>query len=69
MDNAIKRAIKNAGLTQTELARKMKYSKTMINAMASGRNIPRLDTAARLCRELGIENPMDLYDDDGLPRP
>lgn len=68
-DNAVKRAIKAAGLTQAELARRMNYSRTMISTIANGRNVPRIDTAAKLCAELGVQNPMDLYDDNGLPKP
>ena len=68
-DNAVKRAIKAAGLTQAELARRMNYSRTMISTIANGRNVPRIHTAAKLCAELGVQNPMDLYDDNGLPRP
>lgn len=68
-DNAVKRAIKAAGLTQAELARRMNYSRTMISTIANGRNVPRIDTVAKLCAELGVQNPMDLYDDNGLPRP
>lgn len=68
-DNAVKRAIKAAGLTQAELARRMNYSRTMISTIAIGRYVPRLDTALKFCRALGVQNPMDLYDDNGLPRP
>lgn len=68
-DNAIKRAIRAGGLTQSELARRMCYTGGMISALASGRYVPRLDTAIKLCRALGVDNPRDLFDDDGRPRP
>ncbi len=47
----------------------MNYSRTMISTIANGRNVPRIDTAAKLCAELGVRNTMDLYDDNGLPKP
>ena len=68
-DNAVKRAIKAAGLTQDELAQRMHYSRRMISTIANGRNVPRMDTVVKLCRALGAENPLNLYDDNGLPRP
>ena len=68
-DNAVKRAVRAAGMTQTTLAQKMCYSKGMISALASGRFVPRLDTAFKLCWALGVDNPHELFDDGGRPRP
>lgn len=68
-DSAVKRAVKAAGLTQTELAQRLHYSSSMVSALASGRYVPRLDTALKFCRALGVDNPRDLFDDDGRPRP
>ena len=41
----------------------------MVSALASGRYVPRLDTALKLCRALGVDNPCALFDDNGRPRP
>lgn len=68
-NNAVKRAIKAAGLTQAELARRMNYSRTMISTIANGRYVPRLDTALKFCRALGVDNPCALFDENGRPRP
>ena len=41
----------------------------MVSALASGRYVPRLDTALKLCRALGVDNPCALFDENGRPRP
>ena len=68
-DTAIKRAIRAAGLTQAGLAQRLHYSSSMVSALASGRYVPRLDTALKLCRALGVDNPCALFDGNGRPRP
>ena len=68
-DSAVKRAVKAAGLTQTELAQRLYYSSSMVSALARGRYVPRLDTALKFCRALGVDNPCALFDENGRPRP
>ena len=68
-DNAVKRAIRATGLTHAGLAQRLHYSSSMVSDLASGRYVPRLDTALKLCRALGVDNPCALFDANGRPWP
>lgn len=48
------------GLTQTELAKKMKVTQPVIAQMETGRFVPTLDTVAQIAKVLKISDPQDL---------
>lgn len=48
-------AIKQSGLTQTELARRLNIKQPTIGQYISGRAMPALDTFANLCAVLDID--------------
>ena len=52
-------AIKNSGLTQTQLAKKLNIYQTAISQYLSGRAMPALDTFANLCAVLDLD-PADI---------
>ncbi len=58
MDNVIKRRlseeIKNSGLTTVEIARRVGVSPEMITQYTTTKKLPKLDTFAKLCKELDL---------------
>lgn len=48
-------SIKNSGLTQTEIARRLNISQPAVGKYLSGRAMPALDTLANLCKVLDID--------------
>jgi transcriptional regulator with XRE-family HTH domain len=50
----LKDLIYGAGMTYDDLASKLGTNKAQISAWNTGKNTPRLDSAARLARELGV---------------
>lgn len=48
-------SIKNSGLTQTEIARRLNISQPTVGKYLSGRAMPALDTLANLCKVLDID--------------
>jgi transcriptional regulator with XRE-family HTH domain len=54
----LQNAIKQSGLTQTELARRLGVHYSVISQYLSGRSMPALDTFANLCAilELDVED-------------
>lgn len=52
-------AIKNSGLTQTQIAKKLNIYQTAVSQYLSGRAMPALDTFANLCAVLDLD-PADI---------
>ncbi len=48
-------AIRNSGMTQTELARRLGIRQPTIGQYLSGRSMPALDTFANLCKVLDVD--------------
>lgn len=59
-------AIKNSGMTQTEIAEKLGIRQPTVGQYLSGRALPALDTLANLCRllELDANYILCIGDDD-----
>lgn len=55
----LQETIKQSGLTQTELARKLNIRQSTIGQYLSGRAMPALDTFANLCVVLDVD-PADI---------
>lgn len=51
----LQKAIKNSGLTQTEIAKRLNIYQTAVSQYLSGRSMPALDTFANLCVVLDID--------------
>ncbi len=51
----IAEAIKQSGLTQTEIARQLAINPTQICSYLHGRKMPALDTLANLCAVLDLD--------------
>ncbi len=47
--------LKNCGLTTVEIAKKVGVSPEMITQYRTTKKLPRLDTFAKLCRELDLD--------------
>ena len=47
--------LKNSGLTTVEIARKVGVTPEMITQYRTSKKLPKLDTFARLCRELDLD--------------
>ncbi len=47
--------IKNSGLTTVEIARRIGVSPEMVTQYCTTKKLPKLDTFARLCRELDLD--------------
>lgn len=47
--------IRNSGLTTVEIAEKIGVSSVMITQYKTTKKLPRLDTFARLCKELDLD--------------
>lgn len=48
-------AIKNSGMTQTEIAEKLGIRQPTVGQYLSGRAMPALDTLANICRLLDLD--------------
>ena len=53
--NNLQEAIKQSGLTQTELAKRLGIYQTAVSQYLSGRAMPALDTFANLCAVLDLD--------------
>ena len=53
--NNLQAAIRNSGLTQTELAKRLGIYQTAVSQYLSGRAMPALDTFANLCAVLDLD--------------
>ena len=65
-ENILKRlqeAIKQSGLTQTEIARKLGIIQQSVQQYVSGRAMPALDTFANLCKVLDVDTNYILCQD------
>lgn len=51
----LQETIRNSGLSQTELAKRLEIKQQTIAAYLSGKALPSLDTFANLCNILNIE--------------
>ncbi len=51
----IQEAIKNSGMTQTEIARRLNIYQSAVQQYLSGRAMPALDTLANLCIVLDLD--------------
>lgn len=51
----LKEAIKQSGMTQTELANRLNISQATVAQYLSGRAMPALDTFANLCKILDVD--------------
>lgn len=47
--------IKNSGLTTVEIAKRIGVSREMITQYKTTKKLPKLDTFARLCKELDLD--------------
>ena len=47
--------LKNCGLTTVEIARKVGISPEMVTQYRTTKKLPKLDTFAKLCRELDLD--------------
>ena len=58
-ENVIKKRlseeIKNSGLTTIEIAKKINVSPEMVTQYKTTKKLPKLDTFAKLCKELDID--------------
>ena len=59
----IKEAIKQSGITQSEIARKIGVHHSAIGQYLSGRAMPALDTLANLCKLLDVDTNYILCQD------
>lgn len=50
----IKDEIKNSGLTTVEIAKRVGISPEMVTQYVTTKKLPKLDTFARLCKELDV---------------
>lgn len=48
-------AIKESGLSQTEIAKRINVKQPTVRQYISGRAMPALDTFAKLCKELELD--------------
>ena len=59
-ENVIKKRlgeeIKNSGLTTIEIAKRIKVSPEMITQYKTTKKLPKLDTFAKLCKELDLDS-------------
>lgn len=58
MENTIKKRfteeIRNCGLTKTEIAKRVGVSPEMITQYVTTKKLPKLDTFAKICKELDL---------------
>ena len=52
--NRLKEEIKNSGLTTVEIAKRVGISPEMVTQYVTTKKLPKLDTFARLCKELDV---------------
>lgn len=50
----LREEIKNSGLTTVEIAKRIGVSPEMVTQYMTTKKLPRLDTFAKLCRELDV---------------
>ena len=50
----LKEEIKNSGLTTVEIAKRVGISPEMVTQYVTTKKLPKLDTFARLCKELDV---------------
>ena len=50
----LKEEIKNSGLTTVEIAKRVGISPEMVTQYVTTKKLPKLDTCARLCKELDV---------------
>lgn len=50
----LKEEIKNSGLTTVEIAKRVGISSEMVTQYVTTKKLPKLDTFARLCKELDV---------------
>ena len=50
----LKEEIKNSGLTTVEIAKRVGISPEMVTQYVATKKLPKLDTFARLCKELDV---------------
>ena len=60
MDNSLLKKrlseeLKNSGLTTVEIARRIKVSPEMVTQYSTTEKLPKLDTFAKLCKELDLD--------------
>ena len=51
----LQKAIRQSGMTQTELAKKLNIYQSAVGQYLSGRSMPALDTFANLCKVLDLD--------------
>ena len=51
----LQKAIRQSGMTQTELAKKLNIYQSAVGQYLSGRAMPALDTFANLCKVLDLD--------------
>ena len=51
----LQKAIRQSGMTQTELAKKLNIYKSAVGQYLSGRAMPALDTFANICKILDLD--------------
>ena len=49
----LKKSLKNNGITQTELAKRINMSQGIVNNYCTGKREPSLDVLISICKELG----------------
>ena len=54
--NKLIEAIKNSGLSQTELAKELNVNQSMISDYLRGKKMPSIETFANLCKILDIDS-------------
>ena len=55
IEQRLSEELKNSGLTTVEIARKVGVTPEMITQYRTTKKLPKLDTFARLCRELDLD--------------
>lgn len=51
----LQQEIKECGLTQVEIAKRLNITKQTVSSYVHGKKLPALDTFANLCKELDID--------------
>ncbi|MEG0361928.1 MAG: helix-turn-helix transcriptional regulator [Erysipelothrix sp.] len=69
--NILKGKIVASGYSQRSFADAMNVSKNTINSLLTGKRIPRVDEASKMCILLGIVDPVEkcfIFLDDTVPK-